>query len=127
MFDLDHFKAINDTLGHAAGDATLRAISDLLRLGQRASDVIGRLGGEEFAMVIRGADAAHGRLVAERLREALVALGFRHDGEVIPITASFGVSQIRSSDVDLDESIKRADDAMYRAKQLGRNRVEAGH
>ena len=123
-FDLDHFKAINDTRGHSAGDASLRAVSDLLRTGHRGSDIIGRLGGEEFALVIRGADAAAGRRLAERLRAELAALEVRHDGEAISITASFGVSQIRSTDVDLDEAINRADAAMYTAKRLGRNRVE---
>jgi len=78
-------------------------------------------------MVIRGADAAHGRRLAERLRAELAALEVHHDGEVISITASFGVSEIRSTDVDLDEAINRADAAMYTAKRLGRNRVETDH
>ena len=74
--------------------------------------------------MIRGADVAHGRLLAERLRTALAALEVHHDGEAISITASFGVSQLRSTDVDLDEAINRADAAMYAAKRLGRDRVE---
>jgi diguanylate cyclase len=74
--------------------------------------------------VVRGADADDGRRLAERLRAALAALEVHHDGEAISITASFGVTQIRSSDVDLDDAIKRADRAMYTAKRLGRDRVE---
>jgi diguanylate cyclase (GGDEF)-like protein len=123
-FDLDDFKTINDTRGHAAGDAALRAVSDLLRAERRATDVIGRLGGEEFAIVVRGADEDDGRLLAERLRGALATLEVLHDGEAISMTASFGVTQIRSIDIDLDDAIKRADAAMYAAKRLGRNRVE---
>jgi diguanylate cyclase (GGDEF)-like protein len=123
-FDLDHFKTINDTRGHAAGDAALRAISDLLRAERRATDVIGRLGGEEFAIVVRGADVAAGRRLAERLRVAIAALQVHHDGAAISITATFGVTQIRSIDVDLDHAIIRADAAMYAAKRLGRDRVE---
>ncbi|HWM21795.1 MAG TPA: diguanylate cyclase [Ilumatobacteraceae bacterium] len=123
-FDLDDFKTINDTRGHAAGDAVLRAVSDLLRAERRATDVIGRLGGEEFAIVVRGADVDEGRLLAERLRDAIATLEVVHDGEAISMTASFGVTQIRSVDVVLDDAIKRADAAMYAAKRLGRDRVE---
>jgi two-component system, cell cycle response regulator len=123
-FDLDDFKTINDTRGHAAGDASLRAVSDLLRAERRATDVIGRLGGEEFSIVVRGADVDDGRLLAERLRTALAALEVVHDGAAISMTASFGVTQIRSLDADLDDAIKRADAAMYTAKRLGRDRVE---
>jgi diguanylate cyclase (GGDEF)-like protein len=123
-FDLDHFKSINDTRGHAAGDAALRAVSDLLRAEHRATDIIGRLGGEEFAIVIRGADVGAGGLLAERLRDAVAALDVRHEGEPISITASFGVTEIRSNDVELDAAFNRADRAMYAAKRLGRDRVE---
>jgi diguanylate cyclase (GGDEF)-like protein len=123
-FDLDDFKTINDTRGHAAGDASLRAVSDLLNAERRATDVIGRLGGEEFSIVVRGADVGDGRLLAERLRTAVAGLEVVHDGAAISMTASFGVTQIRSLDVDLDDAIKRADAAMYAAKRLGRDRVE---
>jgi len=123
-FDLDHFKTINDTRGHAAGDASLRAISDMLRGERRGTDVVGRLGGEEFAIVVRDTDVDCGRRLAERLRAAVAALDVHHDGEAISLTASFGVTQVRSSDVDLDDAIKRADGAMYTAKRLGRDRVE---
>jgi diguanylate cyclase (GGDEF)-like protein len=123
-FDLDHFKTINDTRGHAAGDASLRAISDMLRGERRGTDVVGRLGGEEFAIVVRDTDVDCGRRLAERLRAAVAALDVHHDGEAISLTASFGVTQVRASDVDLDDAIKRADGAMYTAKRLGRDRVE---
>ncbi len=124
LFDLDRFKVINDTWGHAAGDATLIAVAELLRTERRASDLIGRLGGEEFALVVRGADIAAGRRAAERLRAALASLEVLHDGATISITASFGVAQLRATDEQPDAAVRRADAAMYVAKRLGRNRVE---
>ncbi len=124
LFDLDRFKAVNDTWGHAAGDAALCALADLLRAEHPANDVIGRLGGEEFALVVRGADITAGTAAAERLRASLAALEVRYDGATIPITASFGVAQLRATDERPDAAVRRADVAMYRAKQLGRDRVE---
>lgn len=124
LFDLDRFKVINDTWGHAAGDATLIAVADLLRAERRASDVIGRLGGEEFALVVRGADIVAGRRAAERLRAAVAALEIRYEGTTISITASFGVTELHPTDEHADAAVRRADAAMYSAKRLGRDRVE---
>lgn len=124
LFDLDRFKAVNDTWGHAAGDATLLAVADVLRTKDLAHHAIGRLGGEEFALVVGDADLAAGRRVAERLRSRLAALAIPHDGTTISITASVGVAQLRATDERTDAVVRRADAAMYRAKHLGRDRVE---
>ena len=124
LFDLDRFKVVNDSWGHAAGDAVLIAVSDLLRSECRASHVIGRLGGEEFALVLRGTHLDGGRLVAERLRDAIAGLEVVHAGATISLTASFGVAELRATDEQPDAAVARADAAMFAAKRLGRNRVE---
>lgn len=124
LFDLDRFKLVNDTWGHAAGDATLVAVADLLRAERRANDTVGRLGGEEFALVIRNADLSAGTAAAERLRAALAALEVCYDGETISMSASFGVAELSATDEQPDAAVRRADTAMYAAKRLGRNRVE---
>ncbi len=124
VFDLDRFKVVNDTLGHAAGDAALFALAERLRAERRANDVIGRLGGEEFALVVRGADLTAGKRTAERIRAALAALEVVHNGATIPITASFGVAELCPTDEQPDAAVRRADAAMFVAKRLGRNRVE---
>jgi diguanylate cyclase (GGDEF)-like protein len=125
LFDLDGFKVVNDTWGHAAGDAALVAVADLLRAERRANDAIARLGGEEFALVVRGADVAAGTIAAERLRAGVAGLRVHHDGATFSITASFGVAQMHATDERPDEAVRRADAAMYGAKRLGRNRVES--
>ena len=124
LFDLDRFKVVNDTWGHAAGDAALVALAELLRAERRANDAIGRLGGEEFALVVRGADIAAGMHAAERLRVALADLEVLYDGATISLTASFGVAQLCATDEQPDAAVRRADAAMFVAKRLGRNRVE---
>lgn len=123
LLDLDHFKSVNDTWGHAAGDAVLRSVGDVLRTRRRSTDVVARLGGEEFALVVRGADCSAGSQLADRLRREIAALDVAHDGVAIDLTASFGVTEVRPDDQDPEDSIKRADDAMYEAKRTGRNRV----
>lgn len=124
VFDLDRFKTINDTWGHAAGDAALAAVAELLRTERPAGDAISRLGGEEFAVVVRDADLAAGRLAAERLRAAIADLAIAHDGATISLTASFGVTELRVTDEQPDAAVRRADAAMFTAKRHGRDRVE---
>lgn len=124
MLDLDDFKAINDTWGHAAGDETLRTVSEMLCAEGRSTDVVARQGGEEFAVIVRGAGIDEGARLAERLRAALAALVIRIDDQQIAVTGSFGVTEIRPADHDPDDAVKRADAAMYVAKRRGRNRVE---
>lgn len=124
MCDIDHFKPINDTHGHAAGDSVLRAVAERLRRAARAADITGRLGGEEFALLLpeTGADAAV--ILAERLRRDVGALAVFHDGIVLRFTCSFGVAQHSPAMERLGHLLGVADKALYRAKANGRDRVE---
>jgi diguanylate cyclase (GGDEF)-like protein len=125
LFDLDHFKRINDTLGHAAGDAVLRATARTVLRELRVEDSFGRLGGEEFAVLVSGADAAGAADVAERLRRAVAAM-------VVPgypglkVSASFGVVALTDAAPSVEALMEAADGALYAAKAAGRNRVETG-
>jgi len=123
LFDLDHFKSINDRFGHAVGDDAIKLFALTASANTRASDVIGRLGGEEFAAILpSGAtDAAH---VAERLRTAFEHAGVEISGQRIGATVSIGIATAVSP-VAIDPLLARADNALYRAKANGRNRVEA--
>jgi diguanylate cyclase (GGDEF)-like protein len=119
--DLDHFKSINDTLGHDAGDAVLRGIGDLLNRRIRRADKVFRLGGEEFLAILYGTDAEVGRRVAEELRDAIGSLPLLPDRSV---TVSVGVAALRPGE-DWVEWMKRGDENLYRAKSAGRDRVAA--
>jgi diguanylate cyclase (GGDEF)-like protein len=119
--DLDHFKSINDTLGHAAGDSVLRGVGDLLNRRIRRADKVFRLGGEEFLALLYGTDAEVGQQVAEELRDAIGSLS------LIPgrsVTVSVGVAALRPGE-DWAEWMKRGDENLYRAKSAGRDRVAA--
>jgi diguanylate cyclase (GGDEF)-like protein len=120
LFDLDHFKRVNDTHGHNAGDEVLIGTADLFRDTLRNADRLGRWGGEEFLLVLPGVSAPQGEQIAERLRGLLADHTFSGVGRV---TASFGVAACAPGD-DLRRCIARADAALYRAKAAGRNRVE---
>lgn len=123
LLDLDHFKLVNDSRGHAAGDAVLTAIGNLLRSEARANDVVARWGGEEFVIALPGANGDGGLASAERIRKAIEDLVVCDaSGERIPLTASIGVAERRPHEA-LDVTIDRADRAMYCAKIGGRNRV----
>lgn len=117
--DLDHFKRINDTLGHAAGDAVLRGVGDLLRKRVRRSDKVFRLGGEEFLVFLYNTNLENGLRLAEELRAAVEAQPFLTDRAV---TASLGVASLQAEE-GARSWMKRADDHLYRAKSEGRNRV----
>lgn len=123
--DIDNFKAINDRHGHAAGDAALQAFVDRLRGELRESDVVGRMGGEEFAIVLPDSDLAHSAQVAERLRNVAAATPVLWHGTPIELTASFGVAQLNGPADSLDAVLSRADKGLYEAKRAGRNRVVA--
>jgi diguanylate cyclase (GGDEF)-like protein len=125
-FDIDHFKRINDAQGHAGGDAVLREVATILRRVLRPGDWVGRIGGEEFLLVLPELDRTGAEVVAEALRRELEATDFRHGEASVPVTASFGVSERLPDDAEVDALLKRADDALYRAKAQGRNRVELG-
>ncbi len=124
MIDLDHFKAINDTYGHGAGDEALRRVSHALKKTIRHIDILARLGGEEFVVVLPGTDEAGATLAAERLRLAVGKTPIEHAEYRFTVTASFGVSELLRSDRLIDDGLSRADRALYLAKAAGRNRVE---
>jgi two-component system cell cycle response regulator len=124
LADLDHFKTVNDTHGHAAGDAILREAAIRMRQALRAYDSIGRYGGEEFLIVLPACDTDAAVVVAERARVRVAAP--MHVGDVdMPLSVSLGVASTRTAPEDPDGLIQAADDAMYRAKAGGRNRVSA--
>jgi diguanylate cyclase (GGDEF)-like protein len=126
MFDVDRFKSINDGHGHPAGDAVLVGLAEAIRRGARASDVTGRLGGEEFAVLCPGLDAAGAAAVAERLRAALRADVPHPAGRDAAVTASAGVAEVAVRDAPaaaLDAALRAADAALYAAKEGGRDRV----
>lgn len=120
--DLDHFKAINDSFGHAAGDGVIAHFADVLRESVSESAVVSRLGGEEFAVLITGADLSEGRRQAEAARTAFSAASLADLGIDATVSASFGVAQVMPGDTLFDLS-RRADTALYRAKAGGRNQV----
>ena len=124
VFDLDHFKSINDTYGHAVGDAILRKVGVILNERARRSDVVARIGGEEFAFILPSTTAESAVLFLDRIRRVIATqLEVMADGEVVRATASFGVATVREGELPRD-ALKRADEALYRAKHGGRNRVE---
>lgn len=121
ILDLDHFKRINDTLGHAAGDAALASVGRLLRRAPRASDVAGRWGGEEFVLLLPDTDAAGAHTAAEGLRAAVGELGAGDGGP--RLTASMGIASYPEHAGDAESLLRFADDALYAAKDAGRDRV----
>jgi two-component system cell cycle response regulator len=124
MFDIDHFKKVNDTHGHQAGDLVLSEISTLLTSALRAEDVFARYGGEEFAVICRGTDLTQASIVGERMRKAVEKHRFVHEGTSIPITISIGIAALPDPAVkDATDLVARADKALYQSKHGGRNRV----
>lgn len=123
LVDIDHFKTINDTFGHPAGDAVLTAFANLLQGAMRQVDVCGRLGGEEFAFLLPNCDVAGAQVFAQRLNGIVRRNRFEALPPTHQLTASFGVASARPGE-GLSEVIGRADTALYRAKKQGRDRVE---
>jgi diguanylate cyclase (GGDEF)-like protein len=123
FIDLDHFKRLNDTLGHAAGDASLRGIIEPIRHQMRTTDDLGRWGGEEFVVVLPGATADTALSIAERMRRVLSELVIDFEGKAITLTASIGVAAISPEQLDYGQMVIAADRALYNAKHAGRNRV----
>lgn len=124
MLDIDHFKAINDSHGHQAGDQVLRQFVAIVKDIIRAGDVFARYGGEEFVILAPFTSLKDAVLLAHRIREALGAHGLRADQREIKVTASAGIAAVTYECSNLDTLLKHADDALYRAKASGRNRVE---
>jgi diguanylate cyclase (GGDEF)-like protein len=123
--DLDHFKKVNDGLGHAAGDAALIHLAAVLRDQVRGMDTVARVGGEEFVIWLPDASRDVGVMIAERVRSALAARVFDWQGTARPLTASFGVSACPDTSRAIDNLLAQADQALYRAKEQGRDRVVA--
>ena len=122
VMDLDHFKRVNDTYGHDAGDAVLKAFARTAAEALRRDDVLGRQGGEEFMALLPGSNGASARQVAERLRAAVAALSVPHDGRTIGVTVSIGVATAEDGG-SWQAATRTADAALYEAKRSGRNRV----
>jgi len=118
LFDLDHFKRVNDTYGHAAGDRVLKRLAELVRARVRDTDIAGRWGGEEFMLVLPGTDVAGAQRVAETLRRKVEGCEFPTVGRV---TVSVGYAEASATE-NVDELFKRVDEALYAAKRAGRNR-----
>jgi diguanylate cyclase (GGDEF)-like protein len=121
-FDIDRFKSVNDTWGHAAGDAALCAVVDSAQETLRTSDVLARMGGEEFSALLPETDLEGSRRIAERLRVGIEKLELHHEGAVFSVTVSIGLALFKPG-ATIDDVMKRADDALYKAKREGRNRI----
>ena len=128
MLDIDHFKRVNDSFGHSAGDRVLRSVGQVLRDSCRIYDVAGRYGGEEFCVVLPETKVGNTTVVAERIRERLAASRFDVGADSVVVTASIGIAGIDSVEsegaMSASALIDRADQALYSAKHHGRNRVE---
>lgn len=124
MLDVDHFKKLNDTHGHLAGDKVLTALGAALRGAVRREDVVARYGGEEFAVLLPNTSLEQAMLVAQKVREAVARISVEHDGQEIAITVSGGAASILA-DERTESLIHRADEALYAAKRAGRNRAFA--
>lgn len=124
MIDIDHFKQVNDTHGHAVGDEVLEQLVKVLTDGTRDEDIVGRLGGEEFAILLPETDIERAENVANRLREAAKALSFESEKGSFSITISIGLSEPAIGEKSILEALERSDKALYAAKRNGRNRVE---
>lgn len=126
MLDIDHFKSVNDQHGHAAGDAVLTAFAETIQSLLRQPDVLGRLGGEEFAVLLPQTEPQGTLDLAERLRARVEEMGVAADnGSTIRVTTSLGATQLQASDRSFDVALQRADTALYTAKDGGRNQVHS--
>jgi two-component system cell cycle response regulator len=123
--DLDNFKSINDSFGHDAGDQVLQKFAEVLRESTRASDISGRMGGDEFLLVMTHLDEKGIRLTVDRLREHFASLKFSFAGKVVSVTASFGIAGFQGNgSPDFSQLIRQADKALYSGKRAGRNQIK---
>ena len=123
MIDIDHFKSINDNYGHAAGDNVLQIFVEAIQEVIRTTDFLGRVGGEEFALLLPDSSAKSAYHLAERVRERITKYPYLAGDMLIEVTASLGVAELQTRDPDIKALLNRADEALYTAKQSGRNRV----
>jgi diguanylate cyclase (GGDEF)-like protein len=123
MIDIDNFKRINDTYGHAVGDEVIKKLASLLERNVRKSDIVSRFGGEEFVILLPSTDLKGAQKIASKIREAVEEILIVADESVIRFTISLGLADIRSSDQNIEAILNRADKALYKAKESGKNRV----
>lgn len=123
LLDLDFFKRINDTLGHAAGDKALQYFANLMRTAVRQTDLVARLGGEEFCLLLPDTDADQALLVAEKIRHKLARAALDLEGTPVTLTVSGGIAQLGADGDSLDMMTRNADEKLYQAKATGRNRI----
>jgi diguanylate cyclase (GGDEF)-like protein len=123
LLDADHFKKVNDNYGHAAGDRVLQGIAEVCNRSLREVDLVGRLGGEEFAVAMPEADLTVACQVADRLRQQIAENEVGDGSQSVCVTVSIGVAAVSSSDRNLDQMLRRADQALYAAKNGGRNQI----
>ena len=123
MFDIDHFKKINDTYGHLAGDHVLKHLAMVIKSRIRREDILSRYGGEEFSIILPEIDKENAIQFAEKIRKLVEKAMFSFEDTEIPVTISIGVTNYDGQQVDVNEFIKLADEKLYDAKQSGRNRV----
>jgi diguanylate cyclase (GGDEF)-like protein len=122
MFDIDHFKKVNDRFGHQAGDEVIRSTARLLLECKRATDIAGRYGGEEFGVILIDTNTDGAWVFAERLRKRVCGQPVTHEGREIAYTISLGMAECVPGIVDHQQWIERSDQALYQAKESGRNR-----
>ena len=123
ILDIDHFKEINDQFGHAAGDEVLKYFADILRASLRSNDLAARIGGEEFVILLPESGIDDALALAERIRHTIESTVIRFDDHHLTITVSIGVATLLAGEISPDAMLRRADSALYQAKQAGRNRV----
>jgi len=124
LFDLDHFKTINDTYGHQCGDFILQSVAKLIGASIRSEDILARYGGEEFCCVLPETPIEAARMIAERFRSKVAGQIFEFGSERISVTISLGVAAMTPKTMTPDLLLKKADDGLYMAKNRGRNRIE---
>lgn len=123
LLDIDHFKGINDRYGHDCGDIAIQLVADTLIRHSRNTDLVGRLGGEEFGILLFDTELSEAREIAERIRLAIETLKLEYSGQQLRITVSLGIAAGYPAELNLDELVKNGDLALYRAKHEGRNRI----
>jgi diguanylate cyclase (GGDEF)-like protein len=123
MLDIDHFKQINDNHGHAAGDKVIRAVGEILSQDLREHDIVGRLGGEEYGMMLVDCNQTQALEIGRRLCQDVATADIMHDSDPIKVTISIGVAQLSPEDSDIENALLEADRALYKAKKQGRNQV----
>jgi len=126
MLDIDKFKNVNDTYGHAMGDEAISQVAILLKDNLREYDVVGRVGGEEYAMLLTQCEFDKALQIAERLRKGIADLSISNQDNSIKLTMSIGLTMLEKDDKLIDNVLQRADLALYKAKSAGRNKVVVG-